>query len=86
MATYSYTVARQLLRFSDKKDNNNCPTPYNMSMLYRILNAEVMALFEIITIELKETFWEIKEQRKEPRPARLVYRSIMVFVVGICAR
>jgi hypothetical protein len=89
MATFSYTSARQLLRLSVKK-KNNCPTPYNTSMLLRILNAEVMALFDIITSKFKEIFWELKKQDEEQKENAtmvwILHTSVIVFVVSICAR
>jgi len=49
MTMYGYVVAKQLLQAS-KEDNSGdlLPTPQKLSHLIRMLNAEVMLLYEII--------------------------------------
>lgn len=87
MAIYSYAAAHQFLRLSCcNRPDISYPTPYQMSMLIRVLNAEILALYDIIWTHLKEAFWDRKHHRTARKTPRLLQGSIVVFVIGVLAR
>ena len=91
MAIYSYGAARQFLRLTDgKKSRNLHPTPFQTSMLFRILNADLVALVELLCGKVKEIFWDSKghggTKYYNGKSPDLVRLSVTFFITGILGR
>ncbi|KAF2266170.1 hypothetical protein CC78DRAFT_160888 [Lojkania enalia] len=85
MAIYGYLIARQLLGYSENKGNERLlPSPYQTSILIRVLNAEILTLYDLITERIKDVFWrrERSGERKQKSP-RILRSSILVFLLCI---
>jgi hypothetical protein len=87
MSMYSYITAAQFQRMSElDQTRKRLPTPYQMTSLLRVLNAELMALFDLVTLKLKEVFWDRQSNQDTREKSPLLRASIIVFVSGIFAR
>lgn len=87
MAMYAYTNSASLLRASESADQQSLPSPHQMSVLLRILNAEIMMLWFLAISKLKRVFWNGAREGDGPqRRSRILEATIIVFMVGITAR
>jgi hypothetical protein len=56
MTMYSYVNAASFLRASDTNEHNSLPTPRHMSVLLRLLDAEMTMLSELASSTVKRVF------------------------------
>lgn len=81
MATYSYAAASRFLKLCRGSNaNTRAPAPYQMTMLVRILNAEILALFSAAKLKMKSIFG------KGDKSPDLLEFSLLVFFVSMIAR
>ncbi|KAF2279921.1 uncharacterized protein EI97DRAFT_370045 [Westerdykella ornata] len=89
MMIYAYSAASQLLRSSDDSDQRTAlPSPYQVSLLLRVLNAEILALGELCWEKVKRVFWKREKAEKLPSEERSSYalqRSIGILALCITA-
>ncbi|KAF2794006.1 hypothetical protein K505DRAFT_325045 [Melanomma pulvis-pyrius CBS 109.77] len=88
MALYAYSIASELLRMSQTQDQHgDLPTPYQTSMLVRVLNAELLSLWELGAVEgLRAVFkMRISTWRSDLKAPRLLRRTLVVFVSCLVA-
>ncbi|KAF2195565.1 hypothetical protein K469DRAFT_649646 [Zopfia rhizophila CBS 207.26] len=86
MAIYAYTNAATLLDASENADQESLPSPHQMSVLLRILNAELIVLYSLATSKLRKVFWDrAKDDDLSQRTSPIVGASIMVLLAGITA-
>jgi hypothetical protein len=89
MAIYSYSVACELLRASQTRDDlGELPDPYQTSMLVRVLNAELLTLWELGAVEIVRAVFKLRLPiwKSDIRAARLLQKSILVFVFCLITR
>jgi len=89
MTVYGYITAQQWLRLSKSTPGraSTSPTPYQTSVLLRILNAEYLILLTLICRKIKEVFWHHnKSDRGLAKTPSLVRQSIWIFVSATVAR
>ncbi|KAF2658707.1 hypothetical protein K491DRAFT_776247 [Lophiostoma macrostomum CBS 122681] len=85
-AIYSYFVASRLIKLSVSRDTAaGAPTPYQTSILLRLLNAELMVLLHLLWSMLKEVFWARKRAHRSLELPSIVRLSIVILVVGLTA-
>jgi hypothetical protein len=83
MALQAYVAAWKILYVQDRLE----PTisPYQMSVLLRILNAELLALYELVCAKFKDVFWD-RSKRCSQRGPPALRSSIVIFFASITAR
>lgn len=89
MTIYAYTTARQLLALSDssKEAGSAFLTPYQLGILIRVLNAELMVLWSMMCHLLKDIFWRrSRSEARVRRKAPIVQTGIIVFLVALLGR
>jgi hypothetical protein len=85
MTITAYNTAASLLRASKIGVHEELPSPYQLSMLLRVLNAELMALWTLGWSKIKRVFWH-GERTGHSRPPHIVRTGVVVFIAGIIAR
>lgn len=94
MSIYAYSIARDLLYSSMSTDREKLlPSPYQMSVLIRLLNADLLMLWELFTRKIEEIFWK-KERSEEAGKGgggdkkfpHLLRASVLFFLFIIFAR
>lgn len=92
MTMYGSSLARDWLRTSQSEQNlGACPTPYQASVILRLLNAEMVVLCHLAWDTLRSTFWRAEEAkehgiRQKSKSPRVMRAAIIAFVVAIFAR
>ena len=88
MTLFGYLVASQMLRTSSAEDQVKLPSPYQTSILMRVLNADVLALWDQGSRKLKKVFWtsEQSSDSGESRSPQLVRTSVMMFLFCLFGR
>jgi hypothetical protein len=93
MAFAAYVNANALLHASEKDDQESLPSPHQMSLLLRILNAELLVLWDLALSQVKRVFWKREKDTsrrsssnppKQKSPIHGV--SIGILLAGIIAR
>jgi len=85
MMLYAYSVACELLQKSRTRDFvEDLPTPYQTSMLVRVLNAELLSLWELGFVEVIRTVFKMKLStwREDLKSPRMLRNTLLVF--GCC--
>ncbi|KAF2677830.1 hypothetical protein K458DRAFT_436235 [Lentithecium fluviatile CBS 122367] len=87
MAIAAYVNAAALLAASERGEEDELPSPHQMSLLLRVLNAELMVLWDLAVSKIKKVFWtrEKNDLSVEPikRTSPILGASIMIFLAGI---
>jgi hypothetical protein len=90
MAFSAYVNASALLGASERGDQELLPTPHQMSVLLRVLNAELMVLWDLAVSRVKKVFWKAEKESPAPKTLQqtspILSVSIMVLLGGILAR
>jgi hypothetical protein len=89
MSIYAFTAARQLLDLSESDLNGKAaPTPYQMSMLIRVLNSELMALWGMACHLVADAFWRRKQSSEGPirKSIPVLRTSVSIFVTALVGR
>lgn len=87
MAMCAYATAASLLRASEKADQESLPSPHQMSVMLRILNAELMMLWSLAVSKVNQVFWHrVKDDRNVQRARPILVTTIIVLLAGIAAR
>ena len=91
MTMYSFSLAKTWLHTSNSKDSKSrCPTPYETSIILRVLNAEVLTVFQLWWGKVKKIFWN-KEIDSEARTrsssgsSSVMRGATLAFVIAIIA-
>ena len=85
MTITAYNTAASLLRASKSGFHEELPSPYQLSTLLRVLNAELMVLWTLAISKIKRVFWH-RERAGDSRPPRVLRTGVLVFIAGIIAR
>lgn len=89
MTLFAYSTARQLQNYTQSEDSLKLlPSPYQTSLLIRVLNAEQLPLWDIFTQKFKGIFW-YKEQSDKTENLKfppMLLVTIAVFVVCLLVR
>ncbi|KAH7371540.1 hypothetical protein BKA66DRAFT_590917 [Pyrenochaeta sp. MPI-SDFR-AT-0127] len=86
MAIYAYTNAASLLRASEKADHESLPSPYQMSILLKVLNAEFMVLWDLTLAKLMRVFWKReRDNDSSSRSPSLLGNGVIVLFAGVIA-
>ena len=90
MMIYAYSTASQLLNSSEDHSRQKVlPSPYQTSMLIRVLNAEMLALYELAESKIKSVFWHSERSSdagRKPHAPGTLRRGILVLLLCIAAR
>ncbi|KAF2821695.1 hypothetical protein CC86DRAFT_470389 [Ophiobolus disseminans] len=86
MVIYSYTAARKLLDASDaSQESKDLPSPHDIAVLVRLLNAEIFLLWGLLVYQLRQRFRR-KPQTTQTRIHQyspMVRASLAVLIAGI---
>lgn len=90
MSIYAYSIAKELLDSSmGPNQGQSLPSPYQMSVLIRLLNAEILTFWELGCAKFSEIFWRRERSQdgeRVQRSPRMVKASIGIFVFSLLAR
>lgn len=87
MAFASYANASALLKASDGEEQDDLPTPHQMSVLLRVLNAEMVVLWDMAVARVKSVFWSREEETDAvKRSSPILNTSAVVLLVSVAAR
>jgi hypothetical protein len=87
MAIYSYFAASKFMKLSATNVvQSSLPTTHQISILLRILNAELLTLYSVASQKLKDVFWKKKRSDGHSKQTKLLRFSILVFSAIVCAR
>ena len=87
MALYAHIAAHQWLQLSNGQGKDGLPTPYQTSLMLRILNAELLPLLDIGWKAIKIHSWRSsKSAFKKPRTPLLLRMTTAIFVFGLGLR
>lgn len=89
MAIYSYSIACELLSVSQARDDLGAlPDPYQTSMLLRVLNAELLSLWELGFVEILRAVFKLRLPfwKSDIKAPRLLQRTIFVFTLCLITR
>ncbi|KAF2662701.1 hypothetical protein K491DRAFT_773231 [Lophiostoma macrostomum CBS 122681] len=87
MTMYAYWAARQLLKSSDTTLSvQQLPNPHQLSVLLRMLNADVLAFWDVVARKVIRVFWH-KEATSDPnevnRTPSILRDVILVFLLAL---
>ncbi|ORY07935.1 hypothetical protein BCR34DRAFT_590145 [Clohesyomyces aquaticus] len=87
MAFAAYASGLELLRASvDNGDQEQLPTPHQMSVLLRVLNAELMALWDLGVYKIKSAFRKQDPDREaRHKTSPILQTSVYILIAGILA-
>jgi len=91
MPMFAYTIAAQLIRTSSNQDERETLlSPYQTSLMMRVLNAEILSLWELSSQPVGRRALRISKHaedldRREKKPTML-RKSALVFILCILAR
>ncbi|ORX97952.1 hypothetical protein BCR34DRAFT_158720 [Clohesyomyces aquaticus] len=86
MTLFSYTAAWQLVSYSKdtQKPPSFLPTPYQMTFLLRVMNAELLALTDLVQYRVEGLFSRIKgKTRRIHTTSKILQLAILVFLLGL---
>ncbi|KAF1939998.1 hypothetical protein EJ02DRAFT_495830 [Clathrospora elynae] len=85
MAIYGYIAASQLLRLSDADWHEQPhPSPYQVTLLIRILNADLLVLWDLGFAGIKDALWDrTRSDKKKSRMPGLLWSTMVVFLFSI---
>lgn len=87
MAFVSYANASSLLQASERDDQDDLPSPHQMSVLLRVLNAEMMILWDLVSSKAKRVFWNReKDTETVQRTSPILSTSVIILIMSIAAR
>lgn len=87
MAFASYANASSLLEASEKDDQDDLPSPHQMSVLLRVLNAEMMILWDLAYSKVKKVFWHREKDSDDmQRTSPILGTSVTILLLSIVAR
>ena len=87
MAFASYANASSLLHASEKDDQDDLPSPHQMSVLLRVLNAEMMILWDLASSKVKRVFWHReKESEDVQHTSPILGASVIILLLSLLAR
>lgn len=87
MVFVSYANASSLLQASERDDQDDLPSPHQMSVLLRVLNAEMMILWDLASSKVKRIFWNReKETENMQHTSPILSTSVIVLLISIAAR
>jgi hypothetical protein len=90
MAFSAYINAAELLGASESGEQDSLPTPHQMSVLLRVLNAELMVLWDLAALRVKSVFWRAEKDSSDPttlhQTSPILSTSITILLGGIVAR
>jgi hypothetical protein len=85
MTITTYNTAASLLRTSKTGLHEELPSPYQLSVLLRVLNAELMVLWTLAWSKVRRVFWH-GERTGDSRPPHILRTGVVVLITGIIAR
>ncbi|KAF2744962.1 hypothetical protein M011DRAFT_460452 [Sporormia fimetaria CBS 119925] len=88
MMIYAYTTASELLQSTEQDSRRDVlPSPYQVSILLRVLNAEILVLMELGWERLTRIFWnkERSRDRSSKSSASALQRPILMLTFCIAA-
>lgn len=88
MTMYSSSLAKRWLHTSLSEGSKpGCPTPYETSIVLRVLNAEILAVVQLCWGKIKSVFWN-KENATEAmvRSSTVMRGAVVAFMIAILAR
>ncbi|KAK3208468.1 hypothetical protein GRF29_77g804171 [Pseudopithomyces chartarum] len=86
MVFVSYANASSLLQASERDDQDDLPSPHQMSVLLRVLNAEMMILWDLASSKVKRIFWNReKETENMQHTSPILSTSVIVLLISIAA-
>lgn len=88
MAMYGHTVARQLMETTRNEHRDNLPSPHNLAVIVRLLNAEVFLLGDLFLEYVSQRFRRSPATKRERRSERsdLTRACLVVLSLGILVR
>jgi hypothetical protein len=90
MAMYAYSAARQLFRLSNVNSNvQQLPSPDQLSVLLRMLNADVLAFWDVVSRKVTRVFWHgeaTPDPHEEKRTPSILRDVILVFNLALLSR
>jgi hypothetical protein len=87
MTMHSYTSSAALIHASQKNERESLPTTYQLSVLLRILNAELAVLWELALSKFRRIFWDQEANKSSTsRSAPLLRTGVIILLAGITAR
>ncbi|KAL5391619.1 hypothetical protein PMIN02_006484 [Paraphaeosphaeria minitans] len=86
MAFTSCTNACALLKASEREEQDNLPTPRQVSVLLRVINAEMMVQWDLATVKMMNVFWHRgKEAGTVKRSSLILNTGVLILLVSIIA-
>jgi hypothetical protein len=87
MAMHSYSNAASFIHTSAKSGQGSLPSPHQMSVLLRVLNAELAVLWDLAYTRVRRVFWDReRETNSSAESTRLLGVGIIVLLAGLVAR
>lgn len=88
MTMYGYVVAKQVLSLpEDLGQQTGSPSSHEMSTLIRVLNGEIILLYDLTVRGCRHLFRRDARRRDKSQPtSRILRLCCVVFVTGICTR
>lgn len=87
MVFASYADAYALLRASEKDNQEELPSPHEMSIMLRVLNAEMMVLWDLTISKLSDVFWKReKDMHAANKTSPILRKSVIILLGGVFAR
>ncbi|KAF2442235.1 hypothetical protein P171DRAFT_487485 [Karstenula rhodostoma CBS 690.94] len=84
MAFASYANANALLRASEGGEQDDLPTPHQMSVLLRVLNAKMMVLWDLAIMKVKNVFWHRETEAETVKcSSPILNTNVVVLLVSI---
>jgi hypothetical protein len=84
MTITAYNTTASLLRASASGVHEELPSPYQLSILLRVLNAELMVLWTLAWSKIKRVFWH-RDETGNARPPHVLRTGVLVFLAAIIA-
>lgn len=88
MTLFGYLIASQMLRTSSTDQSTMLPSPYQTSILMRVLNADILALWDLGARKMEDVFWlkKLSSDSDDARSPPLLRTSIVVFLFCMFGR
>jgi hypothetical protein len=85
MTITAYNTAASFLRMSKNGVHEELPSPYQLSLLLRVLNAELIVLWTLAWSKMKRVFLH-GERTGDSRPPHILRTGVVLLMTGIIAR
>ncbi|KAH7088987.1 hypothetical protein FB567DRAFT_522762 [Paraphoma chrysanthemicola] len=86
MSMQSYSNAASFIHASAEVGSRSLPGPYQMSLLLRVLNAELIVLWDLSFKKIRSVFWyHEKEESPSDEKPRMLKMGIIVLIAGFIA-